>query len=156
MGNLHVLQVVIELLRRDPSPVRVHDVALEEIEAPVVAQSQIVRVPYEASIPPEEGVYPPEYLRAYGFQASKQVRELCRVWIPQEAPTVGHGAWIAAPTVALLMSVPSRLMSNESCRSVWPISSGSSETSRMESTPRTSGNTKKYRCSPWSLIISPS
>src|SRR5215218_2898344 len=86
MGDLHVLQVVLELLRRDPSPVRVHDVAFEETETSIVAQTQIVRVPDEASIPPEEGVYPPEYLRAYGFQASKQVRELCRVWIPQEAP----------------------------------------------------------------------
>src|ERR671910_1230696 len=88
MGDLYVLQVVLELRSGEPSPVRVHDVAFEEIEAPVVAQTQIVRVPDEASIPPEEGVYPPEYLRAYGFQASKQVRELCRVWIPQEAP---HG-----------------------------------------------------------------
>src|SRR5215208_2157987 len=85
MGNLHILQVVLELLSRDPSPVGVDDVALEEIEASIVAQTQIVCVPDEASIPPEEGVYPPEYLRAYGFQASKQVRELCRVWIPQEA-----------------------------------------------------------------------
>src|SRR5215211_5237329 len=88
MGDLHVLQVVLELLRRDPSSVRVHDVALEEIEASIVAQTQIVRVPDEASIPPEEGIYPPEYLRAYGFQASKKLRELCRVWIPQESP---HG-----------------------------------------------------------------
>src|SRR5829696_3083736 len=88
MGDLHVLQVVLEHLRRDPSPVRIHDVALEEIEASIVAQTQIVHVPDEASIPPEEGVYPPEYFRAYGFQASKKVRELCRVWIPEESP---HG-----------------------------------------------------------------
>src|SRR5215211_4335665 len=88
MGDLHVLQVVLELLRRDPSSIRVHDVAFEEIEASIVAQTQIVRVPDEASIPLEEGVYPPEYLRAYGFQASKKFRELCRLWIPEESP---HG-----------------------------------------------------------------
>src|ERR671911_324885 len=88
MGDLYVLQVVLELRSGEPSPVRVHDVAFEEIEASIVAQTQIVRVPDEASIPPEEGLYPPEYLRAYGFQASKKVRELCRVWNPEESP---HG-----------------------------------------------------------------
>src|SRR5918994_7536092 len=88
MGDLYVLQVVFEVRSGDPSSVRVHDVAFEEIDASVVAQTQIVRVPDEASIPPEEGLYPPEYLRAYGFQASKKVRELCRVWNPQES---SHG-----------------------------------------------------------------
>src|ERR671910_602416 len=88
MGDLYVLQVVLELRSGEPSPVRVHNVAFEEIEASIVAQTQIVRVPDEASIPPEEGVYPPEYLRTYGFQASKKIRELCRVWIPEESP---HG-----------------------------------------------------------------
>src|SRR5215217_2254320 len=88
MGDLHILQVVLELGPGDASSVRVHDVAFEEIEASIVAQTQIVRVPDEASIPLEEGIYPPEYLRAYGFQASNKVRELCRVWIPEESP---HG-----------------------------------------------------------------
>src|ERR671910_3275650 len=88
MGDLYVLQVVLELRSGEPSPVRVHNVAFEEIEASIVAQTQIVRVPDEASIPPEEGVYPPEYLRAYGFQASKKVRELGRIGILQESP---HG-----------------------------------------------------------------
>jgi hypothetical protein len=39
------------------------------------------------------------------------------------------------------------LMSKESCKSVWPGSSGTSGISRIESKPRTSGSTKKYRCS---------
>src|SRR5215217_4510268 len=85
MGNLHVLQVVLELLRRDPSSVRVHDVAFEEIEASIVAQTQIVRVPHEASIPLEEGVYPPEHLRAYVLQTSDKVGKLCRIRIPEES-----------------------------------------------------------------------
>src|SRR5215211_719906 len=88
MGDLHVLQVVLELLRRNLSPVRIHDVALEEIEASIVAQTQIVRVPDEASIPPEEGVYPPEYLRAYVLQTGYELGKLGRVGISQESP---HG-----------------------------------------------------------------
>src|ERR671912_1220138 len=88
MGNLHILQVVLELLRRDPSPVRVHDVAFEEIEASIVAQSQIIRVSGKSCIPLKERFNSSEYLRSYSFQASKKVRELCRVWISQESP---HG-----------------------------------------------------------------
>src|SRR5215211_1580490 len=35
-----------------------------------------------------------------------------------DPPTVGSGAWIAAPMTTLVMSVPIRLTSKESCRSV--------------------------------------
>jgi hypothetical protein len=86
MGDLHVLQIVPELLSSDPSPVRVHDIPFEEVEARIVAQTQIVRVPDEASIPFEEGIYPPEYLRAYGFQTGDKVKELGRIRIPQKSP----------------------------------------------------------------------
>src|SRR5215208_6516310 len=85
MGDLHVLQVVRELRSGDPSPVRVHDVAFEEIEARIVAQTQIVCVSDEAGFPPQEGVHPPEYLRAYGLQTGDKVRELGRIRIPQKS-----------------------------------------------------------------------
>src|SRR5215207_123645 len=85
MGDLHVLQVVLELLRRDPSPVRIDNVAFEEIEACIVAQTQIVCVPDEASIPPEEGVYSSEHLRAYVLQTGDKIGELCRIGILEES-----------------------------------------------------------------------
>src|SRR5829696_10356029 len=97
MGDLHVLQVVLELLRRNLSPVRIHDVAFEEIEACIVAQTQIVRVPDEASFPPEEGVYPPEYLRAYVLQTGYELGELGRVGISQEAPYGGPRSMDRSP-----------------------------------------------------------
>src|SRR5215208_2966762 len=83
VGDLYVLQVVLELRPDDPSPVRVHNVAFEEIEACIVAQAQIVRVPDEASIPLKESIYSPEHLRAYGFQSSKEVGEPRRIGSPQ-------------------------------------------------------------------------
>src|SRR5215217_2814984 len=88
MGNLHVPQVVLKLRSGDPSPVGVHDIALEEIEASIVAQTQIVRVPDEASIPLKERCNSSEYLRTYGFQTGYKIRELCRLWIPKKSP---HG-----------------------------------------------------------------
>src|SRR5215212_9932807 len=47
-----------------------------------------------------------------------------------DPPTVGNGAWIAAPMTTLVISVPSRFTSKESCKSVWPRSRGSSEISK--------------------------
>src|SRR5215207_5647457 len=111
MGNLYVLQVLLELRSNYSFPVRVHNFAFEKIEPPVVAQTQIVRVSDKTRVPLKERIYSSDYLGSYGFQ---------------------------------------------SCKSVWPGSSRSSGISRLESTPRRSGNTKKYRCSAWSLIMSPS
>src|SRR3712207_4704900 len=88
MGDLYVLQVVLEVRPSDSSPVRVHNVAFEKVEPPVVAETQIVRVPHEASIPPEERFYSSEYLRTYGFQSCYEIRKHCRVRCPQKAP---HG-----------------------------------------------------------------
>src|SRR5215203_5010291 len=88
MGDLDVLQVVRELRSIDPSTVRVNDVAFEEIEACLVAQAQVVRVPDEARVPLEEGLYTPDHLGSYGFQTCDEVGELRRVGSPQGA---AHG-----------------------------------------------------------------
>jgi hypothetical protein len=84
--DLHVPQVVREPRSRDASSVRVNDVAFEEIEAYLVAQSEVVRVPDEACIPPEEGLDTPDHLRPYGFQARDEIGDLRRVGDPQETP----------------------------------------------------------------------
>src|SRR5829696_3298577 len=67
MGDLYVVQVVVEPRAGDPPTVRVDNVAFEKIEARIVAESQIVRVPYEARFPPEEGLDP---LSTWGRMAS--------------------------------------------------------------------------------------
>src|SRR5829696_5194329 len=88
MGDLHVMQVVLELRSSDPSPVRVHDVAFQEIEPRVVAQTQIVRVSDKTCVPLEVGLYSSKYLRSYRFQPGNKVREPCRLRNPQRS---SHG-----------------------------------------------------------------
>src|SRR5215207_11400487 len=88
MGDLYVLQVVLELRSGDSFPVRVHNVAFEKIEPRIVAETQIVRVPDKSCIPLKESIYSSEYLGSYGFQSYNKVRELCRLGIPEETP---HG-----------------------------------------------------------------
>src|SRR5215216_4257480 len=83
MGDLYVLQVVLELRSGDSFPVRVHNVAFEKIEPRIVAQTQIVRVPDKTRIPLKESIYPSEYLGSYGFQSCNKVRELPRLGIPE-------------------------------------------------------------------------
>src|SRR5215203_3292315 len=86
MGDLYVVQVVVEPRAGDPFPVRVDNVAFEKIKAPVVAESQIIRVPYEARIPPEESLDPPDYLGSYGLQTRDKVGERRRIWMLQGSP----------------------------------------------------------------------
>src|SRR5215216_2556929 len=86
MGDLYVLQVVLELRSGDSFPVRVHNVAFEKIEPRIVAKTQIVRVPDKTCIPLKESIYSSEYLGSYGFQSCNKVRELCRLGIAQESP----------------------------------------------------------------------
>src|SRR5215207_5055950 len=84
MGDLYVLQVVLELRSGDSFPVRVHNVAFEKIEPRIVAKTQIVRVPDKTCIPLKESIYSSEYLGSYGFQSCNKVRELRLVRFPQE------------------------------------------------------------------------
>jgi hypothetical protein len=79
MGDLYVVQVVVEPRVGDPPTVRVDNVAFEKIEARIVAESQIVRVPYEARFLPEEGLDPPEYLGSHGLKTRDKVGERRRI-----------------------------------------------------------------------------
>src|SRR5215218_5493184 len=88
MGNLYVLQVLLELRSSDSFPVRVHNIAFEKIEPPVIAQTQIVRVSDKTRVPLKERIYSSDYLGSYGFQSCNKVGELGLVRVPQESP---HG-----------------------------------------------------------------
>src|SRR5215203_2797234 len=88
MGNLYVLQVLLELRSNYSFPVRVHNFAFEKIEPPVVAQTQIVRVSDKTRVPLKERIYSSDYLGSYGFQSCNKVGELSLVRAPRKSP---HG-----------------------------------------------------------------
>src|SRR5215207_1171768 len=130
MGDLYVVQVVVEPRAGDPPTVRVDNVAFEKIEARIVAESQIVRVPYEARFPPEESLDPPEYLGSHGLKTRDKVGERRRIWMLQGSPNRRPRGVDCRPDDGVGDVRPSRLISKESCKSVWPGSSGSSPISK--------------------------